>query len=75
MNTPTTLAILVMSACAFTLTPAPVRAQVMTPAQGPYEPHLDSSKFTRAVTHPFFPLVPGTRFRYRGTGASRRGKS
>ena len=70
MNKPTTLAILVMSACAFTLTPASLRAQVMTPTTGQYEPHLDASKFTRAVTHPYFPLVPGTRFRYRGTGAS-----
>ena len=67
MNTLTTLA---MSAYVLALTPASLRAQVMTAAQGPYEPHLDSSKFTRAVTHPYFPLVPGTRFRYRGTGAS-----
>ena len=71
MNKPTTLAILVLSACAFTRTPAVLRAQVTTAARGSYEPHLDSSKFTRAVTHPYFPLVPGTQLRYRGTGASR----
>ena len=70
MNKPTTLAMVVMSACAFTRPPAVLRAQATTPAQGSYEPHLDSSKFTRAVTHPYFPLVPGTQLRYRGTGAS-----
>ena len=70
MNTPTTLAILVMSACTFALTPTLLRAQATTSPQRPHEPHLDSSKFSGAVTHPYFPLVPGTRFRYRGTGAS-----
>ena len=70
MDTPTTLAILVMSTCTFALTPAPVPAQVMTATQGAYDPRLDSSRFTRAVTHPYFPLIPGTRLRYRGTGAS-----
>ena len=60
MNKSTTLAMVVMSACAFTRPPAVLHAQATTPAQGSYEPHLDSSKFTSAVTHPYFPLVPGT---------------
>lgn len=69
MRKPTTLTMLVMSAFAFTLTPV-LHAQVTTPAQGSYEPRMDPSKFTGAVTHPYFPLVPGTELRYRGTGAS-----
>jgi hypothetical protein len=48
-----------------------------TPASAPapaidtsYDPRLDPSAFTSAVTNPYFPLVPGTTFHYRGTGAA-----
>ena len=64
------LAILTISTCALTLTPTSVRAQAMTTSTAEYEPHLDAGSFTSAVTNPYFPLVPGTRFRFRGTGTS-----
>ncbi len=68
LNKSTAIAILVVSS--WTSTPAFLHAQVKTAARGPYEPHLDSSKFTRVVTNPYFPLVPGTQFRFLGTRAS-----
>lgn len=71
MNKPTVIAILVLRASAFALPKASLRPQVMTAPQGRYDPHLDSRKFTRAVTNPYFPLLPGTQFRFRGTGVSR----
>ncbi len=30
-----------------------------------YRPHVDPADFVAAVDHPYFPLVPGTTFRYR----------
>lgn len=33
-----------------------------------FAPRLDASRFVSAVTNQFFPLVPGTTLRYRGTG-------
>jgi len=32
---------------------------------GPYDPEIDPRDFVRDVTHPFFPLVPGTIYTYR----------
>jgi hypothetical protein len=37
----------------------------------PYAPRLDPKSFAPTVTNPYFPLTPGTTFRYRGTGDSR----
>jgi hypothetical protein len=36
-----------------------------------YAPRLDPAAFANAVTNPYFPLVPGTVFRFRGTGNAR----
>ena len=38
------------------------------PVNAPYAPRLDARTFASAVTNPYFPLVPGTTFRYNGTG-------
>src|SRR5213076_724221 len=34
---------------------------------GKYAPHIDPAEFGTRVDHPYFPLVPGTRFVYRAT--------
>jgi hypothetical protein len=36
-----------------------------------YAPHVDPRAFAPAVTNPWFPLAPGTTYRYRGTGSAR----
>jgi hypothetical protein len=45
-------------------------AEAPPPSDASYEPRLDASTFGRAVTNPYFPLVPGTVFRFRGTGGA-----
>jgi hypothetical protein len=37
--------------------------------QGPYDPRIDPANFVAAVTNPYFPLTPGTVYRFRGTGS------
>jgi hypothetical protein len=39
-------------------------------AAAPPEPRFDPSGFAAAVTNPWYPLVPGTTWRYAGTGRS-----
>jgi hypothetical protein len=36
-----------------------------------YDPRIDPANFVAAVTNPYFPLTPGTVYRFAGTGASR----
>ncbi len=41
------------------------------PRTEPYAPHIDPAEFQTRVDHPYFPLVPGTRFVYRETSGGR----
>jgi hypothetical protein len=41
------------------------------PKSGPYAPHIDPANFQAPVDHPYFPLVPGTTYRYRETEGKR----
>ena len=34
------------------------------PASGPYQPHIDPANFQATVDNPYFPLVPGTSFKF-----------
>ena len=38
-----------------------------TPAGGAYDPPIDPARFTTTIDNPYFPLVPGTVFRFRCT--------
>ena len=55
--------------------PSAARLLAGTPAASPapapataYAPRLDARAFAPAVTNPYFPLVPGTSYRFQGTG-------
>jgi len=41
------------------------------PVTQPYEPHIDAGDFVARVDNPFFPLVPGTVFRYESTSGEK----
>lgn len=43
----------------------------LPPIDSAYAPRLDPASFSSAVTNPYFPLVPGTTFRFRGTGEAK----
>jgi len=38
---------------------------------GSYAPRIEPANFVSRVTNPYLPLVPGTTYRFRGTGANR----
>ncbi len=39
----------------------------LDPTDDPYAPHIDPASFVENVTNPYFPLIPGTTFRFGGT--------
>jgi hypothetical protein len=43
-----------------------VSASQLAPIHGPYHPAIDPANFVRTINNPFFPLIPGTAFHYRG---------
>jgi hypothetical protein len=45
-------------------TPAP--PSTLAPVSGPYHPKIDPANFVAAVDNPYWPLRPGTRFRFEG---------
>lgn len=57
-----------VAAIALPVAAAAVPAQ--TVATGRYAPVLDPKDFTSTISNPWFPLTPGTVFRYQGTGSS-----
>jgi hypothetical protein len=41
-------------------------ASVLAPVHGPYAPSIDPANFVDGVDNPYWPLTPGTTFRYEG---------
>ena len=59
---------IIASLAAVLLAAAPGAAK---PRPAPYAPHIDPAEFVARVDHPYFPLVPGTRFVYRETAGGK----
>jgi hypothetical protein len=41
-------------------------ASELAPVHGTYAPKIDPSKFVRTIDNPYFPLIPGTTYFYKG---------
>src|SRR5262245_31901709 len=45
-------------------------ASVLAPIHGRYNPDIDAANFVRRVDNPYFPLVPGTGFHFKGVSGT-----
>jgi hypothetical protein len=52
--------------------PTPLSASVLAPLHGSYSPSIDPADFVRTIDNRYWPLVPGTGYRYEGVRGSTR---
>ena len=52
--------------------PTPLSASVLAPLHGSYSPSIDPADFVRTIDNRYWPLAPGTGYRYEGVRGSTR---